>query len=392
MQVKPLTGIKVIDLSRLLPGPMCTLHLADMGADVIKVEEITKGDYARSMPPVKKINSSFFLALNRNKRSMTLDLTKEEGKKVFLNLSRKTDVVVESFRPGVVHKLGIDYEAVKKDHPQIVYCSITGYGQTGPYRKKAGHDLNFCSYAGVLQGSPQEDKKPSIPNFQIADIAGGALNAVMSILAALVFQKTTGEGQYIDISLMDGTLAHSISALPQLENFKDANFNPDFLAGAFPCYNIYETTDKRFIALAAQEFKFWESFCRAIKRDDLIPLHTVSGDNAKKIYNELSTIFKTQTLEYWVNYFKDVDCCISPVLLPGEVVNNEQVVARNMVLKQEHPSEGTITQFGLPVKFSSFEFKIEKAAPLLGEHTDEILNDLGYTQDEIKDLKLKKVI
>lgn len=392
MQIKPLHGVRVLDLSRLLPGPMCTLHLADMGADVIKVEECTKGDYARSIPPLKKRTSSFFLALNRNKRSMTLDLTKEEGEKVFLNLSRGTDVVVESFRPGVVHKLGIDYEAVKKENPKVVYCSVTGYGQTGPYSTRAGHDLNYCSYAGVLQKSPQGDEKPAIPNFQIADIVGGALNALVGILAALVFQKTTGQGQYIDVSLMDGTLAHSISALPGLEGFKDANFNPDFLTGALPCYNIYETSDKRFIALAAQEFKFWESFCKAIKRDDLIPLHMVSRDDAGKVYNEISQIFKTQTLQYWVDYFKDVDCCISPVLLPEEVVNNEQVKAREMVITKEHPTEGNVMQFNLPLKFSAFKFEVEKAAPMLGENTEEILKAAGYTEDEIKDLKARKVI
>lgn len=392
MQIKPLQGVRVLDLSRLLPGPMCTLHLADMGANVIKVEETTKGDYARSIPPVKKTTSSFFLALNRNKRSMTLDLTKEEGKKVFLNLSRGTDVVVESFRPGVVSKLGIDYEAVKKENPKVVYCSITGYGQTGPYSNRAGHDLNYCSYAGVLQKSPQSNEKPIIPNFQIADIVGGALNAAMGILAALVFQKTTGQGQYIDVSLMDGTLAHSVSALPELEGFKDIDFNPDFLTGALPCYNVYETSDKRFIALAAQEFKFWESFCKAIKREDLVPLHMVSGNDTQKVYNELSQIFKTQTLEYWINYFKDVDCCISPVLLPNEVVNNEQVKAREMILTKEHPTEGNVMQFSLPLKFSAFNFEVEKAGPMLGEHTEEILKDTGYTEDEIKNLKAKKII
>lgn len=392
MQVKPLNGIKVIDLSRLLPGPMCTLHLADMGAAVIKVEERGRGDYARSIPPIKNTTSSLFLALNRNKRSITIDLTKKKGREVFLNLSKESDVIVESFRPGVVDKLGIGYKTVKKKNPKVVYCSISGYGQTGPYRNKAGHDLNSYSYTGALKRSPQGSEKPSIPNFQIADIVGGSLNASMGILAALVQQKVTGKGQYLDVSMMDGVLAHRIAALPDIEGIEDANFNSDFLTGGFPCYNIYETRDKRFIVLAAQEFKFWESFCKAINRDDLIKLHMVFGDDAKVVYDLIQTIFKTKSLKEWVEHFKDIDCCISPVLIPEEVASNEQVQARNMIITEDHPIEGKVTQFALPIKFSGFDFSIEKPAPMLGEHTEEILTELGYSKKQIKTLKAEEVV
>ena len=383
---KPLQQIKILDLTRLLPGPMCTLHLADMGADVIKIEEPVSGDYARSIPPLQKDNSSFFLAANRNKRSITLDLTKPEGKKIFLKLSESADVIVESFRPGVVSKLGIDYEVIKNINPKIIYCSITGYGQTGPYRDKAGHDINYCSYTGVIKPG-KNGKRPSIPNFQISDIVGGTLDAAMAILAALVYQKTIGKGQYIDISIMDGVLAHSVTALASL-SYPDG----DMLTGGLPCYTVYETADSRFIALGALEFKFWKLFCETVKRDDLISSHLVFGKEAEKIQENVAGIFKANTLAYWMELFKEVDCCISPVLSFKESLKNEQVMARNMIFNEEHPAEGNVVQFGLPVKSSEYHFSIQKPAPLLGEHTEEVLISAGYSTQEIDDFRTKKII
>lgn len=364
-----LNGIKVLDLTKLLPGPICTMHLADMGADVIKIEEIKTGDNARTIP-------ALFLAINRNKRSIALDLTKKEGKDLFLKLSSNADVIVEGFRPGVVSKLGIDYETIKKINPKIVYCSISAYGQTGPYREKAGHDLNFCSYTGLI--------KKTIPNFQIADIVGGSLNAAMGILAALVYQKTSGQGQYIDVSMMDGTLAHCVGVL--------CDDGLSMLTGDLPCYNIYETADGRHIALAALEFKFWKNFCKAMKRDDLLSKHMVSGKDTKIIYDELSAIFKTKTLKDWQEYFKDVDCCISPVLLFQEILTNEQVLARDMIITQKKSSGNKTTQFSLPLKFDKFKFQVKRSAPTLGEHTEEVLSGLGYLKNQIVELKSRGVI
>lgn len=384
MKKKPLTGIKILDLTRLLPGPMCTLHLADMGADVLKIEELSIGDYARLMPPMQHKNSTFFHAVNRNKRSIAIDLTKEDGRQLFLKLSETADIVIESFRPGVVNKLGIDYDTLKKNNPKLIYCAITGYGQTGPYRDKAGHDINYCSYTGVLD---RKGEFPFIPNFQIADIVGGSLNAAMGILAALVQQKMTGEGQYIDVSIMDGILAHATTALAQVNHGEHG-----FLTGALPCYSIYETSDKKFMALGALEFKFWERFCKAIDRADLVLFHMVAEAEAGKVYNEVSAIFKSNTRQYWTDKFKDIDCCVSPVLSLKEALNNEQVKARDMIEIKKYPDEGEVIQFGLPTKFSSFQFEVETPAPLLGEHTAQELSALGYSKIEIERLRNAKII
>lgn len=381
---KPLTGIKILDLTRLLPGPMCTLHLADMGAEVIKIEELSVGDYARLMPPMQDKNSIFFHAVNRNKRSIAIDLTKEEGRKIFLKLAETADIVVESFRPGIVNKLGIDYDTLKKINPKLIYCAITGYGQTGPYRDKAGHDINFCAYSGVLD---RKGEFPFISNFQIGDIAGGSLNAAMGILAALVQQKMTGEGQYIDVSILDGIIAHTTIELSQLNNDVQG-----FLTGALPCYSIYETADKKFMAVGAFEFKFWERFCKAIERDDLVMFHMVIGEDAEKTYNEVAVIFKSNTHQFWTDKFKNIDCCVSPILSLKETLNNEQVKARNMLEIHKYPDEGEVKQFGLPIKFSSFKFEVEMPAPLLGEHTEEELLAIGYSDSEIKQFRNSKII
>ncbi|MDP1745053.1 MAG: CaiB/BaiF CoA-transferase family protein [Bacteroidota bacterium] len=384
MKIKPLTGVKILDLTRLLPGPMCTLHLADMGADVLKIEELSIGDYARLMPPMQNKNSVFFHAVNRNKRSIAIDLTKEEGRLLFLKLSETADIIVESFRPGVVNKLGIDYETLKKNNPKLIYCSITGYGQTGPYRDKAGHDINYCAYTGVLD---RKEEQPFIPNFQIADVVGGSLNAAMGILAALVQQKMTGEGQYIDVSIMDGILAHATTALAQVDHGEHG-----FLTGALPCYSIYETSDKKFMALGALEFKFWERFCKAIDRADLVIFHMVAEEQAQKVFAEVSAIFESNTQQFWIDKFKDIDCCVSPILTLKESLDNEQVKARNMIQIKNYPDEGEVLQFGLPLKFSSFQFEVEMPAPLLGEHTEQELLAIGYSKIEIEQLRKTKII
>lgn len=383
MKQKPLKGVRILDLTRLLPGPMCTLHLADMGAEVIKMEDTSVGDYARFIPPIQNKNSFFFNAVNRNKRSVAIDYTNEQGRAIVLKLIETADVLVESFRPGVMKKLNLDYETVKSINPRLIYCSITGYGQTGPYSHKAGHDINFCAYAGVLN---IKNKTPSISNFQLGDIVGGTLNAAMAILAALVQQKVSGEGQYLDVSMLDGLLAHNTTSLAQIENDET-----NFLTGILPCYSIFETADNKYIALGALEFKFWERFCNAINRHDLIKHHMVVESEAEWVFKELADFFRSNTRDYWDEKFKHLDCCVSPILSLKEAMNNEQVIARQMV-KISTTEEGEVTQFALPIKSSGFDFTIENQAPQLGEHTIQLLQEMGLSELDIKKLKQNQVI
>ena len=373
----PLKGITVLDLTRLLPGPMCTLHLADMGANVIKIEDPVVGDYARSVPPIQKNTSKFFLSINRNKRSVALDLRKEENREVFLELARNADVVVESFRPGVVDKMGIGYEMVKKVNPSIVYCSITGYGQTGPYSHLAGHDLNFMGYAGVIKKAPRSNGVPGIPNFQLGDIVGGSFGATMSILAALLQQKLQGVGQYLDVSILDGLLSHNSVAAANKDSKELLGFDTsDMLNGMLHCYNIYPTKDDRYMVLAALEYKFWERFCTAVDREDLKGKHMAAGEEGTAVFSALEELFASKSQQEWVEYFQGTDCCVTPVLTIQEAMKNEQIVSRNMVRTSSDPVEGEITQFSFPVRFSEFEFEIYRNAPLLGEDTEEVLKEI----------------
>ena len=380
MRAKPLDGIKVLDLSRLLPGALCTQHLADMGADVLKIEDPGLGDYSRWIKPVMKVHSGFFLTVSRNKRAIKLDLKRAEGKEIFSKLVRDADVVFESFRPGVVDRLGIGYDDVRQINPRIVYCSLSGYGQDGPYRERAGHDVNYCSYAGVTEQSGEWGGAPALLNFQIADLAGGSLSSVMGILAALVDQQRTGEGRYVDVSMTDCTLAHAVITLARMGiEGKPRARGDDYLTGGIPSYGIYETEDGKFMSLGALEPKFWNAFCAAIERPDLADRGETWGDEGREIRAELATTFRAHPQAYWIDFGERVDCCLAPVLTLEESMGNEQLNARGMFVTDQHPTDGDVVQLAFPVKFSDFEFTIDRSAPLHGEHTDEVLSDSDST-------------
>ncbi|MCS7073672.1 MAG: CoA transferase, partial [Bacteroidia bacterium] len=335
---RPLSGVRILDLSRLLPGPLCTLHFADLGADVIKIEDPSGGDYARWIPPVKQTYSQLFLSLNRNKRSMILDLTTESDRQVFYQLVKTADILVESFRPGVTQKLQIDYETLSQIQPKLVYCSISGFGQTGPYQQKAGHDLNFMALAGILQqiGTLNECV---IPNFQIGDIVGGSLNAAFAIMVALFAQRETGKGQQIDIAMLDGAFTHNLIALATLQNFGESlPPGSDLLTGGMPFYQTYRTADNRFLAVGAIEFKFWATFCEIIGKPELKNSHIVVGEDAHKVKNEIQATIIQKTLSNWLDLFENADCCVSPVLKLEEAMNHPQIIARDLVIKHPHPT------------------------------------------------------
>jgi alpha-methylacyl-CoA racemase len=384
---KPLAGIRVLDLARLLPGAMATLHLADMGADVIKIEDTGAGDYAREMGRVREGMSDFFRLLNRNKRAMRLDLKQVQGREAFLRLARRADVVVEGFRPGVMAKLGVGYDAVAAANSRIVYCSLSGYGQDGPYAQRAGHDVNYIGYAGVGDQIGTE-QAPVVPNFQIADLLGGALTAVMGILAALLDAKSSGRGRYVDVAMTDSVLAHAIfPLLGSMEKGGAPGRGTGMLDGGLPCYNVYRTRDGRYMAVGALERKFWETLCDMLGCPELAAKHLVYGGEARPVKERLAAIFLTRTQTEWAEIFARADCCASPILTIEEALANEQLRARGMIVE-----EGGLTQFALPLKFGEFEFEVERRAPQAGEHTAEILREAGYGDAEIDDLRRNKVI
>ncbi|NJN45569.1 MAG: CoA transferase [Candidatus Competibacteraceae bacterium] len=393
MRPKPLQGIRVLDLTRLLPGPVATLHLADMGADVIKIEDPGAGDYARVLGDKSGHNAWLFLLVNRNKRALRLDLKQPAGRQAFLDLAQQADVIVESFRPGVIDKLGIGYDTVRVLNPRIVYCSITGYGQTGPYRDRAGHDLNYCGYSGVTDQIGVQAGDPAIPNIQLGDLLGGSLSAVMGILAAVIDAQRTGQGRWVDVAMTDCLLAHAIFPLiAQLAEGRTRPRGQDFLSGALPCYGLYETADGRYMAVGALEKKFWTLCCQTLGRPELAEQHWVFGEAAGTTRAELAAIFKSQPQIYWTELFENVDCCVTPILTLAESMTNEQLAARNLFVASEHSIDGPLTQFALPIKFSEFEFSIEREAPAVGQHNEEILAQAGFSAERIAELRAAGVI
>lgn len=384
---KPLAGVRVLDLSRLLPGAMATLHLADLGADVIKIEDTDAGDYSRAMGRVRDGMSDSFRLLNRNKRAMRLDLKQARGRETFLRLAKAAEVVVESFRPGVVARLGVDYDAVCAVNPRVVYCSVSGYGQNGPYAQRAGHDINYVGYAGIGDQIGTTEG-PVVPNFQIADLLGGALVPVMGILAAVLDARSSGKGRYVDVSMTDAALAHAVfPLLGLLEQGKPPARGTGMLDGGLPCYNLYRTKDGRFMAVGALERKFWVTLCGILGCPEFGEKHIVYGAEAAPVKERVAKVFASRTQSEWARVFADADCCVSPVLSIDESLQNEQLRARRMI----SDADG-IAQLALPLKLSEFEFEIDRSAPEAGEHTDEVLREAGYGESDIAALRREGVI
>ncbi len=389
----PLEGIRVLDLSRLLPGPFCSMLLADMGAEVIKVEAPKVGDYIRWWEPRLGTNSGMHVVLNRNKKSLTLNLKTDEGRGIFRKLVETSDVLLEGFRPGVMDKLNLGYETLSKINNRLVYCAISGYGATGDAGKKAGHDINFLALNGLLSYNGTGGK-PQVPGVQIADIGGGGLLAAFSILAAIIARERTGEGQFIDISMTDGAMLWNCL---RFGNWIADGVVPEpgdsMLNGGFACYNVYETKDGGFMALGALEPQFWSAFCQAVNRRDLdTPEYFKPGDHQQKMIAEVSSIFKTKTREEWVEILKDVDCCCEPVLDLREASGSRLLRERKIIIEMQHENWGSYLQLGNPCKMSKTQGNIHSHAPELGEHTDEILNDLGYSNDSIESLRKRKIV
>ena len=380
----PLRGVRVLDLTRLVPGPVCTQHLADLGADVIKVEDTGAGDYAPA---------ALRAIVNRNKRALQLDLKQPEGAEAFLQLARGADVVVEGFRPGAMARLGLSYDQLAAVNPRIVYCSLTGYGQTGPYRDCPGHDLNYCGHAGVADQMGVDSHTLALSNVPIADLMGGALTAAMGILAALFDARRTGLGRHLDIAMADGALAHAVMPLATLAaHGSTRRAGGDTLTGGLACYALYSTSDDRFVAVGALERKFWQGLCEVIARADLEPLHR-SGDPATEAHvrDELAAIFGAHPLAHWEARFADADCCVSPVHTLEEALADPHFRSRGMVVDSVHPAIGAVTLVASPVKMSRFAFELQRHAPRPGEHTVELLREAGCSDEAIAALLQKGV-
>lgn len=377
----PLEGLRVLDLTRLLPGPYCSLLLADFGADVIKVEEPKLGDYARWNEPKIAGQSVMFHSLNRNKRSMTLDLKAENDKQIFIDLVKTADVLIESFRPGVMDRLGLGYEDLKQHNPKLIYCAITGYGQTGPYAQVPGHDINFLSCSGLLNLQGETGKSPVSSSVQIGDIGGGALMAAVGILTAIIEAGKSGNGQFIDISMLDGAVSWMQTILPAYLTSRVLPKRGEMtLNGGMACYEIYQTKDDRYLSVGALEFKFWKNFCRVIGKEELTQKLNEPVEQQKLIKKEIQKVIGQKTLAEWANLFEGVDACVTPVLTLEEMTENPQIIYRELIQEVDHPQAGAIKQIANPIKLSNTKFRLRRHAPELGEHNKEILSELGYEQ------------
>jgi len=376
----PLEGLKVLDLTRLLPGGYATLLMADLGADVVKVEEPGQGDYIRWSPPMVGAHSAAHIALNRNKRSVTVNLKTSEGRALLMSLVSAYDVLIESFRPGVMDRLGVGYETLCERNPKLVYCAISGYGQDGPRAQVAGHDANYIGYAGLLSVIGAQGERPVIPGVQIGDLAGGGMSAVIAVLAALVRRGVTGRGDFCDISMMDGAV--SWSSIHAAEFFASGGVPQRelmTLSGAFPCYRVYPAADG-WVTVAALEPQFWAGLCAAIARPDLVDDGFATGPRRDVVLGELEALFATRTRAEWMSHFDGLDVCVGPVNDFAEAFADEQVQHRKMVIEAD--VEGvSFKHIGNPVKLSSMTSDLlRRPAPELGEHTDEVLAEAGIDE------------
>ena len=378
-----LRGIRVLDLSRLLPGPYLTMVLADMGADVVKIEDPRVGDYLRAIPPAKGGMAGRFLAINRGKRSCALDLKAPAARDAFLQMVERADVVVESFRPGVMDKLGLSYATLSARNPKIVVCSISGFGQTGPYVEKAGHDLNYIALAGVLAMTGPTGGAPQMPGIQIADLAGGALWSATSILAALVGRERTGKGAHLDISMTEGSLALLAAELGNMDCGARPSRGTEALNGALACYAVYKANDGRYLSVGALEPKFWIALNQAIGRPPNVGEIVGSGPQQDKVRAELAAIFETKTSTEWVAFFADKDCLVELVLELDELPSHPLHKAREVFFEIDGGEKvGKVLQVRTPVGTPSHA----SPPPRLGEHTHDVLREYGLSDAQITSL------
>jgi crotonobetainyl-CoA:carnitine CoA-transferase CaiB-like acyl-CoA transferase len=389
--IAPLTGIKIIDLTKLAPGPHCTMILGDLGADIIKVEEpgAPTGRRAEQAGATGKVGRVVGFgsvptnALARNKKSIGLNLKSGPGKEIYLRMAQRADVVVEEFRPGVAKRLGIDFETLASRNSRLIYCAVTGFGQTGPFKNYVGHDLNYIATSGALSMIGRKDQPPSIPLNLLADYAGGGMHAAIGVLAALLARHQTGRGQYVDIAMLDGTMlliAQALSTYFTTQKIPTRGYTS--MDGAAPYYNLYETKDGKIITIGSVEPWFYANLCRALGCEQYI---TDQHNHAKwtEVLKHFAAIFKTRTRDEWFDYLSQSDICVGKMLTLDELEHDPQIRARNMIVEVETLTGEKVKQVGVSIKLSDTPGSIRSLAPKLGEHTEEVLGELGYSKTDI---------
>lgn len=401
-----LESIKVLDLAPLPPGALCTMILGDLGAEVLKIEAppgARSRDTKLGILPQneQERREAAYNPLNRNKNSLGLNLRSETGRQIFYKLAEKADVIVEGFRPGVVKRLEIDYDTIRKLNPKIIYCSLSGYGQNGSYSNLPGHDINYISFGGALALIGNRDGPPVIPLNLIADFGGASLHGAIGILTALLARQKTGCGQYVDIAYLDGVI--SLLTFFTTDYFLKGivpKRGETFLHGAYPYYTVYETKDSKYISLGCLEPWFWENLCRALEKEEFISYHfqldhfwkKPDNEEWEKITSSLKQIFLSKTRDEWFDFLSKQDIPVAKVYTLDEVFSDPQVKQREMVIEVDHPTVGKVRQVGIAIKMSETPGKIRSLSPILGEHTAEVLLDLGYTKQEIEHLRQIGVI
>ena len=391
-----LDGLKILDFSSLLPGPFASLMLADQGAEVLKISSPSRPDLVAEYPPfVEGSGTSANQAwLGRNKKTMFLNLKTTEGVEIVKKLVREYDIVLEQFRPGVMDKLGLGYEALKKENPRLIYCALTGYGQSGPLAKRAGHDINYLSRSGNMSFSGRREIGPVLTNMQIADVAVGSLHSVVGILAAVYYREKTGEGQFVDVSMYDGLIPfNAMDGTAFLATGVEPKREGERLNGGC-LYDFYETKDGEYLSVGALEPQFWRNFCLCIKRPDLID-KTVFPEDVEPIKNQVRQILKSKTRQEWEEIFRGEDVCVEPVLsLQEALLDDPHCRAREMVVSVPLPlsPEQTVLQLGSPMKLSACPTQYRHAGYPLGHHTGEVLRSLGYSSREMTDLEARGVL
>lgn len=379
---RPLAGLRVLDLSRLLPGPYSSRILADFGAEVIKIEPPGGGDWLRYVPPLEDGVSLLFRALNRGKKSLTLNLKSDEGRSIFMRLIPTADVLLEGFRPGVMERLGLGYEQLARANPRLIYCALTGYGPEGPYRERAGHDLNYIGLAGLLELTGMRDGPPAVPGAQIADLTG-ALWAAVGILVALAGRERTGQGQRVDASFLGAALACLPVAVARHAGGQPMRRGESDLTGGAVCYQIYQAADGGYVTLAALEPQFWAAFCQAIGREDLLEEQFAPAIPGHPVYDALSALFRSRPRQEWADLLAAVDACCEPVYTLEEALESVPVQALGMLA-----GAGLLP----PVRLSAQPVLSPIPAPLLGEHTAILLAELGYSEADIERLHQQAVV